>query len=301
MDKKEFIRQLHQMLSDLPEEERREAVSYYEEYLEDAGPEQEAQTLAELGSPEQVAATIRENLYTDPVQNGVYTETGYHDRAEQGGKLELDHFTQIVPQQTIGNVEDTEDDTEKTSEDNRNYQTKSTAGRQEGGYFSQENTGSSRDRGDTNQEADRIKAAGNRAGGKQASWQKKKEGMSKETKALLIVLALLFSIPLAAIALSVIAVIVGVMITVFGVTISFIAITGACLLTGVVLVVVGIANIFSASPAGILLCGLGFLFFGAGMLFLIATVFVCKTLLPILAKGFVSLCRLPFQKGENMA
>lgn len=91
------------------------------------------------------------------------------------------------------------------------------------------------------------------------------------------------------------------MITVFGVTISFIAITGACLLTGVVLVVVGIANIFSASPAGILLCGLGFLFFGAGMLFLIATVFVCKTLLPILAKGFVSLCRLPFQKGENMA
>ena len=33
MDKKEFIWQLNQMLADLPEEERAEAVSYYEEYL----------------------------------------------------------------------------------------------------------------------------------------------------------------------------------------------------------------------------------------------------------------------------
>lgn len=58
----EFLRQLNEMLADVTEEERREAVRYYEEYLRDAGPEQEPQVLAELGSPERVAAIIRANV-----------------------------------------------------------------------------------------------------------------------------------------------------------------------------------------------------------------------------------------------
>ena len=58
----EFLRQLNEMLADVTEEERREAVRYYEEYLRDAGPEQEQQVLAELGSPERVAAIIRANV-----------------------------------------------------------------------------------------------------------------------------------------------------------------------------------------------------------------------------------------------
>ena len=58
----EFLRQLNDMLADVTEEERREAVRYYEEYLRDAGPEQEQQVLAELGSPARVAAIIRANV-----------------------------------------------------------------------------------------------------------------------------------------------------------------------------------------------------------------------------------------------
>ena len=62
MTGEEFLRQLNDMLADVTEEERREAVRYYEEYLRDAGPEQEQQVLAELGSPARVAAIIRANV-----------------------------------------------------------------------------------------------------------------------------------------------------------------------------------------------------------------------------------------------
>lgn len=62
MTGEEFLRQLETMLADVTEEERREALRYYEEYLRDAGPDQEQQVLAELGSPARVAAIIRANV-----------------------------------------------------------------------------------------------------------------------------------------------------------------------------------------------------------------------------------------------
>lgn len=68
MTREEFLRRLGELLSDVTEEERAEAIRFYEEYLDDAGPEQEAQVLAELGSPEKVAAIIRANVPGSRVQ-----------------------------------------------------------------------------------------------------------------------------------------------------------------------------------------------------------------------------------------
>lgn len=59
MTKQEFLQRLEQLLADLPYEERDSAMTYYREYLEEAGPENEQAVLAELGSPEQLAAQIR--------------------------------------------------------------------------------------------------------------------------------------------------------------------------------------------------------------------------------------------------
>lgn len=58
MTKQEFLQRLEQLLADLPYEERDSAMTYYREYLEEAGPENEQAVLAELGSPEQLAAQI---------------------------------------------------------------------------------------------------------------------------------------------------------------------------------------------------------------------------------------------------
>ena len=51
MTKQEFLQRLEQLLADLPYEERDSAMTYYREYLEEAGPENEQAVLAELGSP----------------------------------------------------------------------------------------------------------------------------------------------------------------------------------------------------------------------------------------------------------
>lgn len=57
-DKSRFLAELRQRLSVLPEAESQTALAYYDEYLSEAGPENEAAALAELGSPAQVAAGI---------------------------------------------------------------------------------------------------------------------------------------------------------------------------------------------------------------------------------------------------
>ncbi len=59
MMKNEFLARLKDLLSDLPQEEREEAVRYYEDYFADAGPLEESRVLRELVSPEDVAEKIR--------------------------------------------------------------------------------------------------------------------------------------------------------------------------------------------------------------------------------------------------
>ncbi len=63
MSRKEFLSQLEQLLSDVSETERQEAMEYYENYFEDAGPENEAKIIEELGSPRKVADSIKKDLF----------------------------------------------------------------------------------------------------------------------------------------------------------------------------------------------------------------------------------------------
>ena len=60
MTRTAFLAALEQLLAPLPEAERKDALSYYEDYLDAAGPEKEAQAIAELGTPEEVAHKILE-------------------------------------------------------------------------------------------------------------------------------------------------------------------------------------------------------------------------------------------------
>ena len=77
MNRVEFMNQLKNLLWDIPEGEREEALNYYEDYFDDAGVENEAQIIASLGSPEKVAAIIKVGLKEDAKEQGEYSETGY--------------------------------------------------------------------------------------------------------------------------------------------------------------------------------------------------------------------------------
>ena len=77
MSRKAFMARLDELLADITEAEKEEALSYYEEYFEDAGPENEEEVISSLGSPEKVAATIKAGLGESAVEDGEFSETGY--------------------------------------------------------------------------------------------------------------------------------------------------------------------------------------------------------------------------------
>lgn len=62
MTKQEFMHRLAQQLVSLPPEERLCALKFYDEYFADAGEENWAAVIRDLGSPEEVARTIREDF-----------------------------------------------------------------------------------------------------------------------------------------------------------------------------------------------------------------------------------------------
>ena len=76
MARKEFMEHLEKLLWDISESERTEALQYYENYFDDAGEENEAQVLKDLGSPVQVARKIKAGFNE---QTAEYSEQGYED------------------------------------------------------------------------------------------------------------------------------------------------------------------------------------------------------------------------------
>ena len=63
MNKTEFMRQLESLLQNISQQERQEALQYYEDYFADAGPENEQAVIEALGNPARVAENIRRDLY----------------------------------------------------------------------------------------------------------------------------------------------------------------------------------------------------------------------------------------------
>lgn len=79
MNRIEFMTELAALLQDVPVEERRDAMKYYNDYFDDAGEENEQRVIEELESPVKVAATIKADLEGASRDYGEYTENGYSD------------------------------------------------------------------------------------------------------------------------------------------------------------------------------------------------------------------------------
>ena len=59
MNRTEFMRELESLLQGIPEADREKALQYYNEYFNDAGPENEQNVIEALGNPARVAEMIR--------------------------------------------------------------------------------------------------------------------------------------------------------------------------------------------------------------------------------------------------
>ncbi len=82
MSRKEFMEELKVLLSELPVEEREEAIRYYESYFEEAGAEQEQAVLTELGSAGRIASQIIRDYHMEN-GGGIYTEQGYAEQEKE--------------------------------------------------------------------------------------------------------------------------------------------------------------------------------------------------------------------------
>lgn len=81
MNRAEFMRRLTELLDDVSPMERDEAIQYYNDYFDDAGVENESGVIASLGTPEDLARTIKAGL-SDGGNGGEFTESGFHGYAQ---------------------------------------------------------------------------------------------------------------------------------------------------------------------------------------------------------------------------
>ena len=97
MNRVEFMETLSRLLQDIPEEDRIDALKYYNDYFDDAGSENEQNVIEELESPEKVAMKIKadredtdqyyqEDTYGEEKDNKIYQDNGTYDYESQEKK-----------------------------------------------------------------------------------------------------------------------------------------------------------------------------------------------------------------------
>lgn len=259
MNKKEFLSRLNHLLSDLAAGEREEALAYYEEYFADAGAENEAEVIAALGSPEQVAKQIKDGL--GKTEKGMFTETGYREYVESGnvpevyGKAGQGNNTWNGNPNRQGNGEQNENPNRwGNGGQNRNPNWQGNGG-QNGNPNWQQNTGKA-----------------------------KKKSMSGGKIALIVILCILAFPVLIALAGGLFGVAVGVLGIVFGVALAVVIVVACFLLIGVILFAAGIGKLALMPFTGLVLMGVGCLMIAAFFLMLALLIVIFGKFFPWLIR-----------------
>ena len=68
MTRQEYMEELKKYLKRLPQEDFDNAIEYFSEYFEEAGPEKEQQVMRELGEPKEAARELFLNLLQESVE-----------------------------------------------------------------------------------------------------------------------------------------------------------------------------------------------------------------------------------------
>lgn len=101
MNRIEFMTELAALLQDVPVEERKEAMQYYNDYFDDAG-EEEKDVVKELGSPAKVAENIKKDLgIQTEIPSGGAQNTGANHTGAQDARAQ-NNGTQNVGTQNVG-------------------------------------------------------------------------------------------------------------------------------------------------------------------------------------------------------
>ena len=275
MNKEEFLKRLEQLLSDISEEERADALAFYRSYFEDAGIGNEASILEELESPEKVAEVIKKDL-------GV-SETADAETPEEDVRSEKN-----------------ETHTEGTSGDGQNAKT-----RMDDPYMN--SLYGSSTYGSGNYEQKNTAYTGGTYGSQNTSGQIDIENLKKENQknktektVLWVILAVLTSPVWITVAAVLAAILVAVLACVFAVAVSIVAVMAALVITGFVLAGIGVGYLFTKGVAvGLGLLGGGLLVLALGVLAVWLVVWCFGWFVPWAVKGIAELCKKAFGKTKR--
>lgn len=277
MNRAEFMSRLTALLQDVPLAEREEAIQYYSDYFDDAGEGNEASVIAALGSPEELAKSIKAGL-VDGGNGGEFTESGFHSYEQRNKNQVMSTKQPQNDTQSGGNFQ------------GGSYQG-SAYGQQAGGY--QGNPYGSQAGG----------AYGPQNGGAQAKsgGSQPAKSMSGGMIALIVILAILLSPVWIGILGGLFGIAVGLLAGLFGIFVALLVMGVVFPVVGVALVVTGIAAIFEAPLGGLCLVGGGLIMAALGLVFIWLMVLVAGTAIPALVRGIAGLCRKIFNRGGARA
>ncbi len=104
MNRDEFMAQIARLLVDMPENERMEAIRYYNDYLDEAGVENEEKAIEELGDPREIAANIKADLQENDFSQKQTVNHPPAEKAERKTQTE-DGMQMAGNMQTGGNAQ----------------------------------------------------------------------------------------------------------------------------------------------------------------------------------------------------
>lgn len=276
MRRDEFMRELEYLLQDIPDEDKADAVGYYQDYLDEAGPENEEEVLRGFGSPERIAAIIRADLNGNLEEGGEFTDQGYEDERFREPNFQLAERLDLPEQVESGES---------------SFSSSGTGGHQRNGAASSYTNGTGADTA--------------RSGRPRWSWWQILGMILLGCCVLPVLIPLVLGIGGGAIGLifglggGAVGLLAGVGGVLAALTIALAAVTFALLLAGVLLIIFGIGHL--ASPAqGFLYMGTGIGILGLGFLCLALCGLYYGRFLPWLGRAVIdSVSRLIHRKEAS--
>ena len=273
MNKEGFMSQLESYLADISAAERDEALQYYSDYFEDAGPENEQSVIQSLGSPREIAENIKAELRGEVIPTTA--NAGDHAIAKYG---------QIVP---AGEVKDETEGSGEKKHGERTYVGNGGAGGA-GGFGRFGGAGGAGGFGGFGGAEGAFQSVGDRAG----------ELINKARKyptwvwVLLIILIVCITPGIFGVLTGIFGGIFGLVVAWFSIIVGFGAASFALIVSAIVIAVVSALCLPVNVVVFLMVLGAGMLVGCLGVLFLMLTVWMCGTATPAILKGFGAFCKL---------
>lgn len=309
MNRAEFMRRLSELLGDVAPMEREEAIQYYNDYFDDAGAENESGVIASLGTPEELARTIKAGL-NDSGNVGEFTESGFSgytqahkDEVMRAGEAGTNGRQESGSTQFYGSGSGfgAPDGAGSSTQSGNAYYEEAyyqrTGGK--GIYGGREDT-----RRQNNPYGQPGPEAGNTSDGqqsRQSSQSAPKQGMSGGTIVLVVVIAVL-TFPLwVGLLGALFGIVVGIFASLFGVFVAFLAVGIVLVIVSIALLITGFALLFTAPLAGLCVIGSALIVFALGLVFIWLMVLTVGVAIPALVKGISALGHRLFHRGGARA